>query len=67
MPWQCLMTLNIKEGGGNVMKIINIGSVAANSVVAAICPLCDCEGCIRAVDNDHCSCCDWQDWFDTKD
>jgi hypothetical protein len=53
--------------GGKAMKVMNVGSVTKDSNVFAICPLCDCEGCIREVDNDHCSCCDWQDWFDVND
>lgn len=49
------------------MKIINVGGVAVDSVVAEFCLTCDCEGCVRVVDNDHCSCCDWDDWFDRDD
>lgn len=49
------------------MQKINIGKLQVGSEYADACILCDCEGCIRAIDNDHCSCCDMSDWFDVKD
>ena len=52
--------------GGCIMTIINVGRIAEDSAVE-MCLLCDCEGCIRVADSDHCACCDYKDWFDRKD
>lgn len=67
MPWRMPYDIKFKMKGGNIVKIINVGRIAADSAVVELCLLCDCEGCIRVADSDHCSCCDSGDWFDRKD